>query len=44
MRWFTSSQNGGNMTPGWYSNGIFKEWTQILLYTGNGYDHWKYFV
>ena len=35
MRWFTSSQNGGNMTPGWYSNGMVQRMdTSTVSYTG----------
>ena len=35
MRWFTSSQNGGNMTPGWYSNGIVQRMdNSYVSYTG----------
>ena len=43
LRWFTSSQNGGNMTPGWYSNGIYQRMdNNNVAYTGY-YGNQTYF-
>lgn len=36
MRWFTSDQNGGNMTQGWYSNGIYQRMDNGTI-AANGY-------
>ena len=37
MRWFTSDQNGGNMTQGWYYNGIYQRMDNSnVSYTGYG--------
>tara|TARA_B100000424_G_scaffold16697_1_gene12196 strand:+ start:1172 stop:2230 length:1059 start_codon:yes stop_codon:yes gene_type:complete len=35
-RWFTSDQNGGNMTQGWYSNGIYQRFDNGSI-SANGY-------
>jgi len=35
-RWFTSDQNGGNMTQGWYSNGIYQRFDNGSI-PANGY-------